>query len=169
MSLASPITIPSKRRPWVAMDRTSISKLLSSCSSYVRSCVGHCKPGNSLSCRGISQNVGVASKLHLKVWKRSESKKKGKKRHLAAVTTVTFGELLDKASSSPRACEVLFCLVMFYADGNSRCGAETWLPRRNRQTNTKRSRAKIRNHRSTPPCSSFTTICFHFNGLGCNH
>lgn len=49
-----------------------------------------------------SQNISVNSKLEISVWKRSESKKRGRKRQLAASTSLTFGELLDKSSASPR-------------------------------------------------------------------
>lgn len=58
----------------------------------------------------LFREVGVASRLEIKVWKRSESKRKGKKRHLAATTSVTFGELLDKVAVSPRVELKLGCL-----------------------------------------------------------
>ncbi|KAF9646266.1 hypothetical protein BDM02DRAFT_3271100 [Thelephora ganbajun] len=58
----------------------------------------------------LFQNVSVASKLEIKVWKKSESKRKGKKRQLAGSTSITFGELLGKVAVSPRVELKLGCL-----------------------------------------------------------
>lgn len=56
-------------------------------------------------CCVISQNVGIASKHNIKVWRGSERNKRGKKRRLAASASIAFGEMLDKVSASPRGIQ----------------------------------------------------------------
>jgi hypothetical protein len=49
-----------------------------------------------------SHEVDVRSRIEIHVWRKPESKRKGKKRQLAAYTSLTLGELLRKQGASTR-------------------------------------------------------------------